>query len=1426
MFYSGHHNTTDSDEALPGPSNPEADVVDFNNEVCFICQRVTSYGTKLHTVTGPFVKDTVMKVLMNKKDPESLAIKARIEGVDLVRAKACYHMKCVLKYRRERSTTPRGRTTETVDEAMEHVYLYIEENIDVCQFAIKHLAEQIPEEHRPAEETLKKRLEEKYGDEILLYNVRGAGTVLCFKNIGRQLLTDAWYSQKSNDKREEKLRVIREAGALIREDIRSKLYPMDEYPATTNFMEGAEDDVPESLMVLLEEIVLPSKRKSSIPDWKKTVVAIAHAILKAARPRCFLSKVLLAVGCYLKKKFGSKLLIDTLSAIGFSCSYWEIQLLELSCIFRQQPRVLPTGFSQWVADNADFNVNTLDGRNSWHVMALIQCVTPSSAIAVEESVSRIVHDRKSTNAAELGKIELVPYDKAPSDGLKTIEVLDLDQLYPDPGPILPTSIDLLFAYGKWKCDPTVPGWNGFMEQITEQQPFEHSKILYLPFINAPPTELTTVVTTLLYAYKAGTSSGQKLIIITFDQQLYWKARDIIGSAPADSELQNIFVRLGGFHLIMSFMGAIGKIMSGSGLENAWATIYAEGSIPAMLLGKSYGRAIRAHLLTNLSLVKIVLDTLDQDEGIFSETRNFLDEVLDYIDRTEVLNSVKEESFVQFSTLFEKKLLEFEQRGPTAKLWVQYIRMTSLLKQFIEAERTGNWDLHVTTVRKMLPFFHASEHFNYAKSAHLYLQDVASLKERMTPVEFNQFTKRGFFTIRRSEKHFSGISPDQTIEQTTMRLAKTRGGLTIPGKGITDNETAKWALSMYSLINICEQLESYAGVYGQSSEQHVDMRPARVKRDNEDIGTLDSWFAAHDPFPSLQQIVSIGTGIVGDETINCHLAEEEGLKMMSTMSNTTFALLTFKRKEAVKPLSIMCTKIKVKQTVAAIDPMVLFQRMAICQATTEELRSFLTFELAPYPMSLFDDFGMRKGTKSSLYDAFDPEKSVVFGEKRFEVFDGGYLLHKVKWNKDMSITDICERYVRFLKKHSTADKIAVVFDGYSSESREIGTKSTERLRRSTKYTSPPIQFDQTTVIHVSQENFLSNDSNKDRLIQFLQRKLLAAGFETEQDFEDADRLIVQTALQQTANYDSVTIIGEDIDLLVLLVAMGNSEEKVYFKKPSHGNTPEKIYSTNSFKHKDLQSYLLFLHAFTGCDTTSAPYLQGKLKLISLLQKEKDVQGHADIFNNKRSLPQHIEAAGRAVFVALYGGASQNTLADVRFKKFNQCAAKTKINLCSLPPSPDAADSHSKRVYFQIQAWMGNYLEPTTWGWKQTSQGLEPIRTTLDPAPEELMKLVTCSCKMNSCGAACGCRKAGLLCTIACKNCSGENCSNVQLFDEDDDLFDDVDLEAPTLVNYWPSKSTRSNDKTGNAEGESTQNSPTELVENESPRIQPVQKRDKH
>lgn len=88
------------------------------------------------------------------------------------------------------------------------------------------------------------------------------------------------------------------------------------------------------------------------------------------------------------------------------------------------------------------------------------------------------------------------------------------------------------------------------------------------------------------------------------------------------------------------------------------------------------------------------------------------------------------------------------------------------------------------------------------------------------------------------------------------------------------------------------------------------------------------------------------------------------------------------------------------------------------------------------------------------------------------------------------------------------------------------------------------------------------------------------------------------------------------------------------------------------------------------------------------------------------------------------------------------------------------------------------DPEDWGWKKHGNILMPIQISKPPAPPDLMKLIFCRCKGN-CGSMCGCRKAGLKCSVVCLNCSGETCSNVmemsKLMEEHE--FED---ELPTMT----------------------------------------------
>ena len=47
------------------------------------------------------------------------------------------------------------------------------------------------------------------------------------------------------------------------------------------------------------------------------------------------------------------------------------------------------------------------------------------------------------------------------------------------------------------------------------------------------------------------------------------------------------------------------------------------------------------------------------------------------------------------------------KEPTDILWIQYIDMIRILRNFFTAERLGNWYLHLEAVSEMLPYLAAS-----------------------------------------------------------------------------------------------------------------------------------------------------------------------------------------------------------------------------------------------------------------------------------------------------------------------------------------------------------------------------------------------------------------------------------------------------------------------------------------------------------------------------------------------------------------------------------------------------------------------------------------------------------------------------------------------------------------------------------------------
>ena len=116
-----------------------------------------------------------------------------------------------------------------------------------------------------------------------------------------------------------------------------------------------------------------------------------------------------------------------------------------------------------------------------------------------------------------------------------------------------------------------------------------------------------------YSEKIRKEFNQGQMFVTFDQPLYLKARSIIAaySDSPDFNFNKVIVRLGSFHLLMSFMGTIGYIMQGSGLSTILGKVYAEKTVEKILGGHTYSRSIRAFLLINTALGDHLLKSIKQ-----------------------------------------------------------------------------------------------------------------------------------------------------------------------------------------------------------------------------------------------------------------------------------------------------------------------------------------------------------------------------------------------------------------------------------------------------------------------------------------------------------------------------------------------------------------------------------------------------------------------------------------------------------------------------------------------------------------------------------------------------------------------------------------------------------------------------------------------
>lgn len=214
--------------------------------------------------------------------------------------------------------------------------------------------------------------------------------------------------------------------------------------------------------------------------------------MSATRPKLFISPLQLGLSVFLHRKFESKNKINILSSLGFRSTYYEALLFEASFISHLQPDILPDSFTQFVFDNADFNVNILDGLHSFHSMG----VTPSSAVCPTNKINRLKNLPSADSKGNFRQITFKTFQPSNNGGLQNVIFDDIINFSTVIEYVI-SQPHLLWIFGKFMNIPVIPEWSAFMAEITKNEPFLRTSILPLRFVNSPPSNYDTIYTVIL-----------------------------------------------------------------------------------------------------------------------------------------------------------------------------------------------------------------------------------------------------------------------------------------------------------------------------------------------------------------------------------------------------------------------------------------------------------------------------------------------------------------------------------------------------------------------------------------------------------------------------------------------------------------------------------------------------------------------------------------------------------------------------------------------------------------------------------------------------------------------------------------------------------------------------------------------------------------
>ena len=521
-----------------------------------------------------------------------------------------------------------------------------------------------------------------------------------------------------------------------------------------------------------------------------------------------------------------------------------------------------------------------------------------------------------------------------------------------------------------------PTWVPFHISSSKAEPANLSTVAYNPIIMAPPTDLSTVYTTLKRSKEIANKLGHDEVPIFFDMGLLTKALEVTWANPED--LRGLLPMEGGMHFLMAVMAGIGFAYSDAGIFHLLSEsgVFAAGTVQQILGGKQFSRGLYAMKLVDevfqIQFMKNFSCWCDKNDQTFpcevlEELHHLASAMTD--NENQVPDDVLTHLRDKVSTLLLPLVDEFREEGrktsPTFRLWDEFLRRVSTpFKMFLAASRKGDWKVHQEAKTEFLPLLFATNRNIYAR-----YMSVMLLSMRRLPPVIQEHFEDGNFVSTLSNGSFNKVWPDYVLETTENKALKGAGGvigLTLRGPALL-----RWFLARPVTAQYSTDFQAYLGHQETRSEQHHHSSSnSAVKRWNSDVEKMSKMFEDSyvDPF-SLQdpptRLVNFATGVVAtsevEESLLTALDKGESMAkrfvserlMPSAEAAPAKSFYQTLPRSGLKTMAVMSKPVKVdKRQVQMNADLMYFRLLAINAKKNVPLKRVMSFENAPVPLSMF------------------------------------------------------------------------------------------------------------------------------------------------------------------------------------------------------------------------------------------------------------------------------------------------------------------------------------------------------------------------------------------------------------------------------------------------------------------------------------------